>query len=170
MKPIKYPGDKDPVQDITRCPYCGGAISDKDAVPYCHNCERIVDGIKGDPYKGSVPDKGERDPSFGPKDTIINPGVPLQQKNPNIPDMPKIPFPQKSIPYNRRSKAAASQDHLKRNKKDEDMAEDNKDTVKEVFVSDIVHQCLDPKGKNRKYDDVNKEDVMRSCEDLAIDG
>jgi hypothetical protein len=164
MKPLKFPGDKDPVQNITQCPDCSGAISEKDPVPYCHNCEKTVDGVKGNPYKGSVPDKGERAPDFGNKDTVLNPGVPLQQNTQNI------PFPQKAIPYNRRQKAAESQDHLKRNKKNEDMAEDSKDTVKEVFVSDTVHQCLDPKGKNKKYDDVNKEDVMRSCEDLAIDG
>jgi len=29
---------------------------------------------------------------------------------------------------------------------------------------------MDPRRKKREFDDVNKEDVMRSCEDLAIDG
>ena len=144
LKPLKYPGDPDPAQNITRCPYCNGSISEKDGVPFCHNCNKIVDGIKGNPYQRKVPDAGERYKDFGPKDTILNPRIPLQR--------------------------AASQDDLKRNKTDEDMAEHSDDTVKEVFISDTIHQCLDPRRNNRKNVDVKKEDVMRSCEDLAIDG
>ena len=45
----------------------------------------------------------------------------------------------------------------------------DKSTAKtDVFVSDEVKMCRHPERKNRKFDD--KEDVMRSCEDLAIDG
>jgi len=164
MKPLKFPGDKDPVQNITVCPFCGGAISEKDAVPYCHNCEKIVDGIKGEPYKGSVPDKGERDKAFGPKDITINKGIPLQQNTQNT---QKVPFPQQPIPFNKRRKAAESQDHLKRNKKDKDLAKHDSDTVRDIYESE-VKMCRDPKRKNREF--VDKEDVMRSCEDLAIDG
>jgi len=68
------------------------------------------------------------------------------------------------------NRAAKSKDHLKRNKRNPDLAEEDSNTVKEVFISDQIQQCLDPKMKNRKFDDVNKEDIMRSCEDLAIDG
>jgi len=153
MKPLVYPGDKKPCQNITLCPECGGAISEKDAVPFCHNCNKVVDPNKSTPYKGYVPDKGQRDKAFGPRtdEIIINKGTPLMQ----------------NIPFNQRSKAAKSKDHLKRNKKDPFLAEDDPDTVKEVYIEDIK-MCRDPKRENRKFDD--KEDVMRSCEDLAIDG
>ena len=40
--------------------------------------------------------------------------------------------------------------------------------VKDVFVSKF-DQCLEPKRKKQNYDD-RKEDIMRSCLDLAIDG
>jgi hypothetical protein len=143
MKPLKFPGDPDPAQNITVCPDCNGAISEKTGVPFCHNCNKIVDGKKGNPYQRKTPDKGERYKDFGPRDTFVNP----------------------TVPFNR---AAQSKDHLKRNKKDEDLAEHNKDTVKEVFVSDEFEACIDPKRKNRKFDD--KEGVMRSCTELAIDG
>ncbi len=145
MKPLKFPGDPDPAQNITVCPYCNGAISEKTGVPFCHNCDRPVDGRKGNPYQRKVPGKGERYKDFGPKNTILNPSIPLQR-------------------------VAQSKDSLKRNKKDPDFAEHSEDTVKEVFISDDINQCLDTRRKNRKIDDVKKEDVMRSCEDLAIDG
>ena len=165
MKPIKYPGDKDPVQNITQCPYCGGGISEKDEVPFCHNCDKVVDPVKSTPYHGCVPDKGERDKAFGPRpdDITINKGTPIRQETPNI------PFPQKFVPFNQRRKAARSQDHLKKNKTEPDSPKEDPDTVKtDVFISDEVKMCRDIKRKNRKFDD--KEDVMRSCEDLAIDG
>ena len=145
LKPLKYPGDPDPAQNITICPYCNGAISEKDGVPFCHNCDRVVDGIKGNPYPRKVPGKRERYKDFGPKDTFLNPRAPLQR-------------------------AAKSKNSLKRNKTNPDTAEDSDDTVKDVFRSEDIHQCLDVRRKNRKFDDIKKEDVMRSCEDLAIDG
>lgn len=145
MKPLRFPGDKLPVQNITICPECGGAISEKDPVPFCTNCNKTVDGKKGNPFPGKVPQKGERYKDFGPKDTVLPQGFNLQR-------------------------VAQSKDHLKRNKKDKDFAEHDPDTVKEVFTSDPIHQCLDLKKKNRRFDDVKKEEIMRSCEDLAIDG
>jgi hypothetical protein len=163
MKPIKFPGDKTPVQNITQCPDCDGSISEKDAVPFCHNCNKVVDGVKSTPYHGCVPEKGERDKAFGPRtdEITIDKGTPLQQGTPNI------LFPQKANPYNQRQKAAKSQDHLKRNKKNVDFAENDKKTVRDIYDSE-VSMCMDPGIKNKKFDD--KEDVMRSCEDLAIDG
>lgn len=59
---------------------------------------------------------------------------------------------------------------MKRNKKNPDFAEHDPDTSGDVFTSDPIHQCLDLKRKNRENVDVKKEDIMRSCEDLAIDG
>jgi hypothetical protein len=163
MTPLVYPGDKKPCQNITQCPECDGAISEKDAVPFCHNCDKIVDGKKSTPYHGCVPDKGERDKAFGPRtdEITINKGTPLQQGTPNI------LFPQKANPFNQRQKAAESQDYKKRNKVDPFLAEDDPDTAKKVYVEE-VKMCRDPKRENGKFDD--KEDVMRSCEDLAIDG
>jgi len=144
LKPLKlFPDDPDPAKQITRCPKCNAEIGQQNGVFNCPK-DGMVTPIFGGDYERKVPDKGVRPKGFGPKDVFVNPG----------------------IPFNR---AAQSKDHLKRNKKDHDMAEHNEDTVKEVFISDPLDQCLEPpKRKNRKYDD--KLDVMRSCEDLAIDG
>lgn len=97
--------------------------------------------MKGNPYQRKTPGKGERYKDFGPRHTVLPQGFNL----------------------------ASSKDKLRRNKKDSDLAEHSDETVKEVFVSDPIHQCLDPRAKNRKNVD-KKEEVMRSCEDLAIDG
>ena len=105
----------------------------------------MVTPIFGGDYERKVPEKGERPKGFGPKHTVLPQGFNLQR-------------------------AAQSKDKLKRNKKNKDFAEHDPDTVKEVFISEDISQCLDPRKKNRKFDDVKKEDVMRSCEDLAIDG
>ena len=130
---------------MTVCPICNGAVSEKDGVPFCTNCQQNVDAVKGNPYQRIVPQRGERDQFFGPKDTVLNPATPL-------------------------ARAAQSMDHLKRNKKNPDLAEHNKDTVKEVFISEPIHQCANPKDKIRRNVDIDKEEVWRSCEDLAIDG
>ena len=150
MKPLKFPGDPDPAQNITVCPDCNGAISEKTGVPFCNNCDKIVDGKKGNPYQRKTPDKGERYKDFGPKDTILNPIFNLRQRGV--------------------AASTESKDHLKRNKRDEDMAEDSDDTVRDVFISEPFEACLDGIMQNRKFDDRSKEGIMRSCEDLAIDG
>jgi hypothetical protein len=54
-------------------------------------------------------------------------------------------------------------------KKDKDLAEHDEDTVKDEFSTE-VDMCIDPFEKKRRNVDVSKEEVMRSCEDLAIDG
>ncbi len=100
--------------------------------------------MKGNPYQRKTPGRGERYKDFGPRDTFVTP----------------------SVPFNRA--ASKSKDHLKRNKKNEDLAEHSEDTVKDLFEAEMAMCSEPPKRKNRKYDD--KLDVMRSCEDLAIDG
>ena len=55
-------------------------------------------------------------------------------------------------------------------KVDEDHAEHDKDTVKEEYLSDEFRMCADPKRKIRKNVDVRKEEIMRSCLDLEMDG
>jgi len=144
LKPLKYPGDPDPAQPITTCKWCGSTLSEDEKV--CHNCGN-TQIFKGQPYKRKVPNKGKIQSPFGTnRDQYINPTIPL-------------------------SASASSKDKLKRSKKkNSDYAKNNSDTVKEVFVSDTVHQCLEPKRKNRGNVDIRKEEIMRSCEDLAIDG
>lgn len=143
LKPYKYPGDPDPAQPITTCTWCGSSLNENEKV--CHNCGQ-TQIFKGQPYKRKVPDKGETQSPFGTnRDKYINPVIPL-------------------------SRAASNKDKLKRNKKNSDYAKNDPDTVKEVFVSDTIHQCLEPKRKNRENVDIRKEEIMRSCEDLAIDG
>jgi hypothetical protein len=141
LKPYKYPGDPDPVQPITTCRWCGSALNEKEKV--CHNCGR-TSIVKGQPYQRKPPEKGE---SPSPFSTNVNRFV-----NPNAPVVAK------------------SMDNIKKNKKNEDDAEHNKETVKDVFISDTIHQCLDPQRKKKRNVDIRKEEVMRSCEDLAIDG
>jgi len=55
-------------------------------------------------------------------------------------------------------------------KKDKDNAEHDKDTVKDEYISDDFNMCLDSTRRNRRNVDVRKEEIMRSCIDLAIDG
>jgi len=147
LKPLKYPGDPDPAQNITKCPDCNGAISEKTGVPFCTNCDKIVDPVKGDPYQRAVPKENVRPKGFGPEHTYVTPGV----------------------PFNRAAQSKAkSKDHLKRNKENPDLAEHSDDTVKDLFEAKMDMCLRPPKRKNREYDD--KLDVMRSCEDLAMDG
>jgi hypothetical protein len=57
----------------------------------------------------------------------------------------------------------------RRGNKDKDLAEHSDDTVKDEFSVD-VKMCRHPKRNNMRNVDVTKEEVMRSCTDLAIDG
>jgi len=140
LKPIKYPGDPDPVQPITTCKWCGSALNEKEKV--CHNCGQTQIS-KGKPYQRKVPDKGESPSPFGTnRDVFVNPYL---------------------------SRAAQSKDSLKRKKKDKDNAEQDDSTAKDVFVSDPFNQCLEPKRFMRHFVD-RKEEVMKSCRDLEIDG
>ena len=141
LKPLKYPGDKDPAQNETICPICNGAISEKNDVPYCDNCGRIVDPIKGNPWQRKVLDKGERPSIYGPRNLFV------------------VPF----------QRAAQSKDKLKRNKKDVDHAKHDVTTVKDEYTSEPFEQCLEPRRKRKRYVD-KKEEIMRSCRDLEIDG
>jgi hypothetical protein len=90
-----------------------------------------------------VPNKGDRPKEYGPKEVYINPEISV---------------------YNHKAASSRKKD------KNPDLAEDDKETVKDIFISDPIHQCVDPKKKIRRIDDINKENIMKSCEDLAIDG
>lgn len=138
LKPLKYPGDPDPVQPITTCKWCGSALNEKEKL--CHNCGR-TQIHKGNPYPRKVPDRGESPSPFGTnKDVFVNPAI-----------------------------SAQSKDSIKRKKKDPDNAEEDEKTVKDVFVSDSFQQCSDPKRLMHHFVD-RKEEVMKSCRDLEIDG
>ena len=131
MKPIKLPGEKDPTQAISTCPYCNSCV-DQDAY-VCQNCGQVITPHQGQPHPRKVPQRGERYDDYGPKmDYVIQAGSGRGRK------------------------------------KDKDDAKDSDDTVKDEFSVD-VNMCIDPFEKKRRNVD-SKEEVMRSCEDLAIDG
>ncbi len=136
IKPLKFPGDPDPAKSITRCPHCNAEIGG-DGGTYSCPTHGVVTPIFGGFYERKVPQKGERTKGFGPKDTVVNPQVPV---------------------YASKSK-----------KKDKDIAKNDDSTVRDVFVSDAIDQCLKPSKKNCKCDDI-QDDVLASCKFLEIDG
>lgn len=146
LKPYKYPGDPDPVQPETKCRFCGSDLNENEKI--CHNCDK-TDIAKGQPIQRKPADRGKQKNPFSTNiDRFINPSIPLFN---NL-------------------RAAQSMDKIKKNKKEKDRAEHSKDTVKDVFVSEPAKMCADPRLKKRRNDDIRKEEIMRSCEDLAIDG
>ena len=138
LKPLKLPGEKDPTQAISTCPYCNSSVNQK--VQECPNCHQVITPNQGQPHPRKVPQKGERYDDYGPKLDFTFKGTPIAA-----------------------SKQAGRKD------KDEDLAEHSDDTVKEEFSVD-VKMCRKPKRNNIRNVDITKEEVMRSCEDLAIDG
>ena len=141
LKPYKLPNDPDPVQPITKCIWCGSDLNEKEKM--CHNCGQ-TQILKGKPYQRKPPERGENPSPFSTNiKRYVNPNMPV---------------------------AAQSVDKIKKNKKRPDHAEHSKDTVKDVFRSEPEKMCIDPRMKRRRNDDIRKEEIMRSCEDLAIDG
>ena len=141
LKPYKLPGDPDPVQPITTCRWCGSALNEKEKV--CHNCGKTQIS-KGQPYQRKPPEKGESPSPFGTNiDKYVTPG---------------------------RAVAAQSKDKYKKNRKTPDFAKHDKETVRDVFTSEPFHQCKDIRMKKKRNADIRKEEIMRSCEDLEIDG
>jgi hypothetical protein len=155
MKPLKLPGEKDPTQAISTCPYCNSSVNQNEQ--QCPNCKQVITPKQGQPHPRKVPQKGERYEDYGPSFDFTVKGRPI---------------------------AASKQAGGRKRKKDKDLAEHSEDTVKDEF-SEKFDQCLDPRGKNRRENrkeyredrreyrenaDIKKEEVMRSCEDLAIDG
>lgn len=139
MKPLKLPGEKDPTQAISTCPYCNSSVNQKEQ--QCPNCKQVITPHQGQPHPRKVPQKGERYKDYGPSFDFTVKGRPI----------------------------AASKQAGRRDKKDEDLAEHDEDTVKDEFSAEF-DQCVDPRRKYRRNVDMRKEEVMRSCEDLAIDG
>ena len=84
--------------------------------------------------------KGERYDSYGPKLDQTVRGIPIQA-----------------------SKQAGRKDKKK------DHAEEDKDTVRDSYLSDEFSMCVDLEEKNKNADK-RKEEIMRSCLDLAMDG
>ena len=106
----------------------------------CQNCGETIVPQWGSPHPRKVPAKGERFEEYGPKLDYVS----------NI------------------TSVSASKEA--RRKKDKDIAEHNPETVLEEYRSDEFNMCTDQKRKNRVNVDVRKEEIMRSCTDLAIDG
>jgi hypothetical protein len=127
------PGDKDPTQAISTCPYCNSCVNQD--IQICQNCGKTILPQQGNPHPRKVPNKGERYEEYGPKEKYITPLSPITSS-------------------------------LKTSKKEKDDAEKDKNIVKDKYISDEFNMCLDPYSKN--VDD--KEDILKSCLDLAIDG
>ncbi len=134
------PGEKDPTQAISTCPYCNSSVNQKEQE--CPNCHQVITPHQGRPHPRKVPQPGERYKDYGPKLDYIGKGIPI----------------------------AASKQAGRRDRKNKDHAEHDEDTVKDEYISDEFSMCADPRRKNRNYDDMRKEEIMRSCRDLAIDG
>ncbi len=107
----------------------------------CQNCHQIIVPKQGRPHPRKVPQKGERYEDYGPRLDYVSRNIPI----------------------------AASKQAGRRDKK-KDHAEHDKDTVKDEYESEEFRMCVDPKRKNMINDDVRKEEIMRSCRDLEIDG
>jgi hypothetical protein len=131
------PGEKDPTQAISTCPYCNSSVNQREQE--CPNCHQVITPNQGQPHPRKVPQKGERYNDYGPQLDYTVKGRPI----------------------------AASKTAKK--EKDEDHAKHDKETVRDEYISDEFNMCADPRRKKRDFDD-NKEDIMRSCLDLAIDG
>ncbi len=133
------PGEKDPTQAISTCPYCNSSVNERSQK--CDNCGQVIVPHLGQPHPRKVPQIGERYKEYGPKNQFISPISPIR----------------------------ASVKIAKHKDKEKDHAKEDKTIVKDVFVAEF-DQCLEPKRKNRKNVDDRKEEIMRSCLDLAIDG
>jgi len=139
LKPLKLPGEKDPTQAISTCPYCNSCVNQKEQ--QCPNCKQIITPNQGQPHPRKVPQKGERYDDYGPKLDYISKGVPL----------------------------AASSSKIAKKHKDPDLAKHDKEIVRDKHISKEFNMCSDPKRKKTDFVD-KKEEIMRSCQDLAIDG
>lgn len=143
MDPFKLQGDPDPAKCITKCPTCNAEIGQQKGGTYVCPKHGVVTPIIGDAYQRKTPQPGERADDFGPRHTLVGPS----------------------------SRVAQSMDKVKKNKKEPDHPKHDKSTVRtDVFRSDEQKMCIDPRMKKRRNVDIKKEEIMRSCEDLAIDG
>ena len=136
MKPLKLPGEKDPTQAISTCPYCNSSVGQNEQE--CPNCHQVITPNQGQPHPRKVPQPGERYQDYGPKLDYIY------------------------------QKASSKQESRK--EKNKDHAEHDKDTVKDEYISEEFNMCAKPKRKNIINDDIRKDEIMRSCRDLEIDG
>ena len=106
----------------------------------CQSCHQIITPKRGNPYPRKVPQKGETYKDLTPTPNQLYQGKPI-----------------------------ISSKQAKRKEKHKDYAEHNKDTVKDEYVSEEFNMCADPQRKKTINVD-KKEEVMRSCLDLEIDG
>jgi hypothetical protein len=130
------PGEKDPTQAISICPLCNSSVS-QDAT-YCVNCNNTITPEQGRPHPRKTPKKDERYKEYGPKNTVINPAIPIMANKIEI--------------------------------KNKEYAKHDKKKVKDTYESEEFNMCKMPKNKNNINDDIDKNEIMRSCIDLAIDG
>ncbi len=140
LKPLKLPGEKDPTQAISTCPFCNSCVNQNEQE--CQNCHQVITPHQGRPHPRKVPQKEERYKDYGPKLDFTMRGRPI----------------------------AASKVGGRGRKRDEDHAKHDKDTVKDEYISDDFNMCMEPKRKSLRNVDVRKDEIMRSCLDLEIDG
>jgi hypothetical protein len=65
------PGEKDPTQAISTCPYCNSCVDQK--AQKCENCGQTMVPVRGQPHPRKVPQKGERYEEYGPKNVFVQP-------------------------------------------------------------------------------------------------
>jgi hypothetical protein len=99
-----------------------------------------VDPLRGDPYQRKVQTKQE--PAI----------VPLERQVPQF-----VLSKAKNIVIEAKIR-------------DKDNAEKDKKTVRDVFISEEFEQCRNPKELKRPVNVDYREEVLKSCRDLAIDG
>ena len=69
------PGEKDPTQAISTCPYCNSCVDQK--AQKCQNCGKVITPKWGNPFPRKVPQKHERYQDYGPKFDYVSPSVPV---------------------------------------------------------------------------------------------
>lgn len=146
IKPYKLPDDPKPAQALTTCSWCS-AVLNEDATT-CHLCGHMPNP-KGQPIQRKPCEKGQSQyPKGTGQNKFVSPSQVVASKQ-NIINKIK----------------------MKSKHKNEDYAEHNPEVLGDTFTSDTINQCKKPvQRKNRLNDDIRKEEVMRSCEDLEIDG
>lgn len=141
LKPLKYPGDPDPSKQKIICQFCGSTMASPDAQSDKPASTICPNCNQSNTGKITGLYNHQRDEKG-------------KQFNPYSIHNPML------IQKDRALNAATNTDVLIAKKK-------KPIKVKDEFVSEEIKQCL---NKRKSNEIIDKEDVMRSCVDLAIDG
>jgi len=139
--PFARPGDLTPNDYLLKCPICHGNLPNDFISGKCTNCKNTIQ----EPIKDGIPEHAP-DPK-----SMIKIRPPILPKN--------IPINSSKNVYN-----------LKESKKNKDLAKHDEDTIKDEYTVEF-DQCMEGKRKQMLNDDIiRKDEIMKSCLDLAIDG